>query len=246
MLPLWRIVTKNSNNRWNCVFSVYIYILHAIRHQSAMKRSSFSKTFFFVVVVFLRFASRVAFFLRHFYLFICDHSFGHASRITQIAHFLSIIFEFVWFTFRIKQITWQIWNKKRSTIVSLCMRMHIVCLLESKMNEWMNAKQITRPRGNDWIHWNANKNANYKQKLQMTHGFMVDTLAAVTDFFLYHNKYEYIITSLSVWFGLNSIKLSNIIYINISYTFNQHTQTHLIWSVNCIFEYWITWLLVYE
>lgn len=66
---------KIATNRIRTVLS--LHILHAIRHQSAMKLSSFSKTFFHLL----------SFYDIFIYLFICDHSFGHASRITQIAHF---------------------------------------------------------------------------------------------------------------------------------------------------------------
>lgn len=171
-------MTEYSNNRSNCVFSVYVhtYYMPSDTNQRwslvplvAVFSRSFVRSFVWICI------ARVAFFLWHIY---CDHSFGHASRIAQIAHFLSIIFEFVWFTFRMKileQITWQMWHKKgRRCLCGVCV---LSAWLKIKwanewMNEWVHAKQIRRHRGNEWIHWNA----LHKRKLQMTHGFMVDTL----------------------------------------------------------------------
>lgn len=117
----------------------------------------------------------------------------------------------------LEQITWQMWNKKGRRFVYTCVCVSVcicVCtlsvLVEYKMNEWMNAKQTDKEteRGNDWIHWNAIY-IIYKKKLQMTHGLLWSIhLLPMTEFY-YHNKYVYI--SLVCRFGLNSIKLDDII-----------------------------------
>lgn len=132
------------------VFSVYIYIIHYTYYMPSDTNQRWSLV---PLVECCCFFSFVWICIKSCFLFMtyicCDHSFGHASRIAQIAHFVSIIFEFVWFTFRIKileQITWQMWNKTQSTIVCL-----LVCvwILSAWMkikwaNEWMNECKIDR------------------------------------------------------------------------------------------------------
>lgn len=105
--------------------------------------------------------------------------------------------------------------KKRSSIVC----MHIVCLVKKKMN----AKQIRRHTQREEMIESIEM--LYKLKLRMTHGFMVDTLATMTDFFLHHNKCH--IISVPV-FGINSIKLFNIIY---TYTPYYHVISYIVLSV---------------
>lgn len=94
-----RIVPENSNNRTNCVLSLHAHTYYMPSDTNQRWSLVPLVEHFLLVCLDLHQELLYAFFLWHIY---CDHSFGHASRIAQIAHFLSIIFEFVWFTFRIK------------------------------------------------------------------------------------------------------------------------------------------------
>lgn len=128
-----------------CSQFTYIRILHAIRHQSAIKLSSFSGMFFFVCVRLFGFASRVAFFLWHIY---CDHSLCwpcityHTDCALFEYHFRICLVYVSYKNTRTNYMANAKW--KRSTIVCRCVGAcayaYIVCLVKNKTSEWMNAK----------------------------------------------------------------------------------------------------------